>query len=131
MLYDQIVSGLLGGLLTALTGYAIFRLSLPSIKKELFSALLDQKNLENVLQMAINNEKLQKFLYEAGGLLGSGAGAGIGLPGKGGGGKFKLQDMILQLAGSYLQNKMPSLPSANANEPSQQNSNSQNNRVGY
>jgi len=133
-MYEQILSAVIGSLLTVVVGYATFKLTLPSIKKELFTALLDEKSLENALQVAINNEKLQKFLYEAGGLVGSGASAGLGLGGRSGGGKLKLQDLIMQLAGGYLQNKLPGIvgqAGAGENQPSQQNINSQSNKVGY
>jgi len=129
---DTFVSILLSGLITGLTvlvgAYAIFKLAWPNIKKQVFEALLDESTLENALQMAINNEKLQKFLYEAGGLVAAGAKSGFGLPG--GKGKTKIEDILLGLVGGFVQSKLPQI--ANANQASQQSLNPQTTeKVGY
>jgi len=126
-MYDIILSGVIAGLTVIVGAYVIFRISWPSIKKELFSALFSQELLENTLQMAVNNEKLQRFLFEAGGLIGNGAKAGIGL--QGGKGKLNLQDLAVNLIGSFVQSKLPS--TAIANPTSQQALNSKTDQIGY
>jgi len=52
----------------------------------------------------LNSEKGQKALYSIGALIGNGARTGIGLQTKTG--KFKFQDLLGQIAGNYIQNKI-------------------------
>lgn len=71
--------------------------------------------MENLVKNVVNDEELQKMVYQVGGLIGSGirGGAGIDL---GKGGKFKWQDALVQLGAQYFQkvinNPSPSPPSA-------------------
>jgi len=88
---------------------------------------LSKENLETLLNFVINDEKMQKFLFEAGGLIGSGAKSGFGLSTSGR--KGNLQDLVMQLVGGYVQNKLPG--ALNTVTGAGESSNSQNSKVGY
>ena len=61
----------------------------------------------DLAEEATQNEDLQKNLYTIGGLVASGAKSGFGL--KSGGGKLKWQDLLMQIAASYVQGIMPNM----------------------
>lgn len=60
--------------------------------------------IKNDVGKWLNSETGQKALYSIGALIGNGARTGIGLQTKTG--KFKLQDLIGQIAGQYIQSKV-------------------------
>jgi hypothetical protein len=66
----------------------------------------DEKIMDKVsmvLEEVVNNAEMQKQVYSLGVLLGSGIAQGTGIKA---GGKFKLQDLIMQGAGMFLQKFM-------------------------
>jgi len=52
----------------------------------------------------VQTEEFAKLLYQVGGLIGNGAKSGFGLQKRGG--KMGLQDLIMGIAGNYLQQKI-------------------------
>lgn len=72
---------------------------------------------KNFFNEISTNEGLQKNIYTLGALIGNGAisGAGINKPSSG---KFKLQDVIGQVIGQFIQSKI-SLPGTPGEQPTQ------------
>ena len=126
-MYEQIASGVIAGLITVLAGYGMVRLTIKSVQKQVFSDIFSKDNFDLLLNMAINDEKFQKFLFEAGGLVGNGAKAGFGLQSSGR--KGNIQDLLMQLVGGYVQNKLPGALSGITGQ--EQSSNTQTGKVGY
>lgn len=94
--YGYLGFSIVGFLIGSLTvTYALYRL-----RKETFI----EDSLENFLSKVANDEELQKFIYQIGGILGSGVNGGLGLnlPTKQRGGKFKWQDLALEMATQFI-----------------------------
>jgi len=72
----------------------------------------NKKTLKNDMEIWLNSETGQKALYSIGALIGNGAKSGIGIQTKSG--KFKWQDLIGQIVGSYVQgNILPKIAQTN------------------
>lgn len=88
------LSAIISGL-TLLMGYYV-------LTKKAEKMVEKQKNLiKSDVQSWLNSENGQKALYSIGALVGNGARTGIGLQTKSG--KFKWQDLVGQIVGSYVQ----------------------------
>lgn len=73
-----------------------------------------------VLDEITHNIDYQKKIYILGGLLGQGIKSGIGLPKKGG--KFKIEDIIGQLIGGFVENMAGNLFQTSEQAPRQETS---------
>ena len=106
------------------TGVIISLFTLIAMRFYLPKLIKNEKNLmKNELEYWLNSETGQKALYMIGGLVSSGMRSGLGLNVKGG--KFKLENIIAQLVGSYVEKRIiPSLgnqPEFQPNLPQQPN----------
>jgi len=97
------LSSLCGGLVT----YAILR------KVTSDDAILDKIDL--ITDEVMKNEEMQKKVYSIGALIGSGIASGAGLQKKGG--KFSLQDLVMQVAGQWIQGHIKQGPARAQDEP--------------
>lgn len=91
-------------MLETVFGYCLVSLSVLIsafyIKRFLAVTIENQKvYIKNEVETWLNSEKGQKALFQIGAIIGNGAKAGIGLESRGG--KFKLQDLIGQIAMQY------------------------------
>ena len=87
---------------TYIVGKAILKNTQKHIIDDLI-AFLDSEECDNIIEGLVSSEKVQKALYTAGGLIGSGASQGLGL--QKGSGKMKLQDIAIGLIAGFMQQK--------------------------
>lgn len=110
---DAILNATLTGIITSIILYATMKYLVPRM-------IEDTKNdIKDDIQEWLNTENGQKAIYLIGTLIGNGAKAGIGL--SKGSGKFKMEDLIGQAIGSFLQGGMGGLmPQQQGSEQPQQ-----------
>lgn len=68
-----------------------------------------KNQLKNEAETWLNSESGQKAIYSIGAIIGNGAKAGIGI--KTSGGKFKFENLIAEIAGRFIQDRIsPNIP---------------------
>jgi len=100
------ISGLFG-IISMILGIIIIKKTVKNmifdVADELINEQIDIRKAD--VEKWINSETGQKAFYSVGALIGNGAKAGIGLNTRGG--KFKIEDIIAQIAGSFIENRFP------------------------
>ena len=91
--------------MSIISAFIVYYLFKKTAKKEVETI---KKDLKNEISGWLNSETGQKAIYSIGALIGNGAKAGIGM--KNTSGKFKWDNLLGQIVGTYVQNKViPSL----------------------
>lgn len=106
---DVIISGVITGLTVSITIAASLKILLNYVRNLKVLDILTEKNLESLMQLLVNNEKYQKFLFESGAIAGNGAVQGSGLQkliGQGGQPKGIL-GQLMPLVQTFLLKKNP------------------------
>ena len=118
--YVKILSPYLVFLFTVAMGYwAMKRIERRAISLIGEVVAFEKGQIKVDLEKWVNSEVAQKALYSLGGMIGSGAMAGSGLQPKGG--KMKFPDLIMQLASTFIQGKLPNInPQQNILTPTAQ-----------
>ena len=88
------------GIYVAISEASIYFLARKLIENE-------KKRLKTELEAWLNSENGQKALFSIGALMAAGMKSGMGLTQKGG--KFKMEDLIGQIIGSFIQKQIPNL----------------------
>jgi hypothetical protein len=106
---DVVVSGVITGLTVSITIAASLKILLNYVRNLKVLDVLTEKNLESLLQLLVNNEKYQKFLFESGAIAGNGAIQGSGLQKLvGSGGQPKgIIGQLMPLVSQFLLKKNP------------------------
>ena len=110
------ISGLFG-IISMILGIIIIKRTVKNmifdVADELINEQIDIRKAD--VEKWINSETGQKAFYSVGALIGNGAKAGIGL--SGGRGKFKSEDVVAQIAGSFIENRFPMKNNGDTNVP--------------
>lgn len=111
----QIISVLIAVLSGSIMSYIMAKIMVKNVKKEA-EPMIDKAYTQvfTKFRAFLNEEDGQKMIYSLGVLMGNGARTGLGIQKTGG--KFKIQDLIMQGVGQYIQSKIQGVAQPTSND---------------